>query len=286
MRVVVHGAGAIGAGIGGRLAGVGVEVCLVARGEHGRVMRERGLCLRTPDRDVTLRIPCVEGLAEVDWRDDDVVLVAVKLNDARAAYAELAAVAGTERPVVMGQNGTLGSEWARQAGHQQVIDSMVWVPAERLVPGTVDLHGAPLPGAIDLASDPGLAAPLREAGFRCTVRDDLARWQRAKWVTNLCGAAFVFDRTEWIPELQEEGHRVLAAAGFDVASAEELEAYVGDIGLAPIHGRERLPGGSTAQTAQRRQPLETRWLTGPLVELADRVGVPVPRNRALLALAT
>ena len=47
-RVVIVGAGAIGAGIGGLLHHVGSDVMLVARGAHGRAMAERGLDLRLP----------------------------------------------------------------------------------------------------------------------------------------------------------------------------------------------------------------------------------------------
>ena len=44
-RVIVLGAGAIGASVGALLYETGVSVVLVARGEHGRVMAQRGLDL-------------------------------------------------------------------------------------------------------------------------------------------------------------------------------------------------------------------------------------------------
>lgn len=285
IRLVVVGAGAIGAGVGGLLAHAGLEVVLVARGDHGRAIRDQGLHLRTPSLDVHLELPCVERLDQVDWQEQDVALVAVKLNHAEQVYADLCTAAGPDRTVVMGQNGMLGSTWAHRAGLKRVVDSMVWVPAQRLTPGLVDLHGTPIPGAIDLSTDAGLAAWLRRAGFRCTVRDDLLAWRRAKWLTNLCGAAFVFDLQAWVAELISEGAEVLRAAGLAFVSQQELQDYVGDISLDTIAGEERLPGGSTRQSAWRGAPLETRWLNGPLVALADQVGVDVPRNRALLAMA-
>lgn len=47
-HLVILGAGAIGAGVGGLLWDSGVDVLLVARGAHGRALAERGLDLRLP----------------------------------------------------------------------------------------------------------------------------------------------------------------------------------------------------------------------------------------------
>ena len=57
MRYVVYGAGAVGGGIGGKLAQAGKDVVLIARGDHLRAMQADGLRLRTPREDV--RVPVV-----------------------------------------------------------------------------------------------------------------------------------------------------------------------------------------------------------------------------------
>src|SRR3954462_12058926 len=79
MRFVVYGAGAIGGGVGGRLAEAGHEVVLIARGEHPDAIRDAGLRLVVPDAEpLTLSIPVVSHPAGLDFRDDDVVLMAMK----------------------------------------------------------------------------------------------------------------------------------------------------------------------------------------------------------------
>ncbi|WP_409074383.1 ketopantoate reductase family protein, partial [Micromonospora chalcea] len=61
MRYVIIGAGAVGGTIGVLLADAGHDVTLVARGAHLDALRERGLTLRTPEREVTGRLPAVAG---------------------------------------------------------------------------------------------------------------------------------------------------------------------------------------------------------------------------------
>jgi 2-dehydropantoate 2-reductase len=82
MRYIVIGAGAIGGTIGGRLSAGGHEVVLVARGAHLDALRTRGLSLATPDGTSTLDIPAVGGPGELGLREDDVLLLATKTQDA------------------------------------------------------------------------------------------------------------------------------------------------------------------------------------------------------------
>ncbi|MEZ4323004.1 MAG: 2-dehydropantoate 2-reductase N-terminal domain-containing protein [Myxococcota bacterium] len=280
-RIVIVGAGGIGGGLGGLLAHAGFHVELVARGAHGREIRANGLRVVRPEGELVLRLPCHARVADVPWGPGDVAFVATKLGDAEAAYDEVLAAAGPDVPVVVGQNGVVADTWAR-ARFRTVVDTVVWVPAQFLEPGRVELYGVPVPGAVALEpTGAWLAAALADAGFRTAVHTDLGPWKRAKWITNLCGHAIAKGRADLAPGLMEEGHVVLAAAGLEVAS-EALEAWVGDLRLATLDGRERLAGGSSAQSLVRGRPSEVQWLNGPLVDLAREVGVAVPLNEAVL----
>src|SRR5947208_7966753 len=86
MRYIIIGAGAVGGSIGGRLAGAGHEVVLVARGAHYANLRGFGLHLRVPDGSYTYRLPTVDGPAGLgELRPDDVLVLAVKTQDTAAA---------------------------------------------------------------------------------------------------------------------------------------------------------------------------------------------------------
>ena len=105
MRFIIYGAGAIGGVVGARLFESGHEVVLIARGEHLRAIQSSGLTLQAPSATVTLTIPAVGLPAEIEFRSDDVVFLAMKTNDTEAAVAELVAAAGSEIPVICLQNG-------------------------------------------------------------------------------------------------------------------------------------------------------------------------------------
>lgn len=284
-RLVVLGAGAIGGGIGGSLAACGVEVGVIARGLHGRAIAQRGLRVARPDGAVTVDVPCWSRPDEVDWRPDDTVLVATKLFDARDAFDALARAAG-DVTVIGGQNGVHADGWARER-FTRVVSSMVWVPAALGGPGDVRLHGVPVPGAVDLGPGGEAWVPhLRAAGFRSVLRPDIDRWKHGKWTTNLAGTAFAVGHPELAEAAVAEGRAVLRAAGIPFVDAEELEAALGDIGVAPVDGVERASGGSAALARASGRPLETRWLNGALVDLAASRGLSAPVNGRLCALAS
>jgi choline dehydrogenase-like flavoprotein len=90
MRYIIIGAGAVGGTIGGRLFEGGHEVVLVARGSHLDALRAQGLRLVTPDGEVALPVAAVGQPGELDLRDGDVLVLAVKTQDAEAVLAEWA----------------------------------------------------------------------------------------------------------------------------------------------------------------------------------------------------
>ena len=105
MRFVILGAGAVGGVIGARLHQAGFDVTLIARGSHLEAIRRDGLTLLTPVERVTLTVPAAAHPGEVDWSEDDVVLLATKSQDTLGALTALRAAAGTTVPLVCVQNG-------------------------------------------------------------------------------------------------------------------------------------------------------------------------------------
>src|SRR5579875_1917744 len=105
MRYIIYGAGAVGGTIAGRLQQAGRNVVMICRGEHLRVVRERGLTLRTPDGDHQLPVPAVGHPNELTFTPDDVVLLTMKANQTSAALDDLEAAGGYDLPIVCCQNG-------------------------------------------------------------------------------------------------------------------------------------------------------------------------------------
>src|SRR6185436_17423785 len=99
MRIAVFGTGGVGGYFGGRLAEAGEAVTFIARGEHLRAIRERGLRVESLAGDFTI------STAEATDRPErvgpvDVVLVCVKGWQVREAGAALRPMLGEKSFVV------------------------------------------------------------------------------------------------------------------------------------------------------------------------------------------
>ena len=114
------------------------------------------------------------------------------------------------------------------------------------------------------------------------VRPDIMRWKYSKLLMNLgnvvqAGFAPSEAATELSRRARDEGRACLAAAGIDVASADEDRQRRGDLlTLRPVGDRPRA-GGSTWQSLARGAPrLETDYLNGEIVLIGRQPRLPHP----------
>lgn len=308
MRYIIIGAGAVGGAVGGRLAGAGYEVVLVARGAQYTALRDGGLRLRVPDGEFTYRLPVVDGPAGLNTlRADDVLVLAVKTQDTRAALdawgpapVEGGGTAAERLPLLCAQNGVEGQRVALRR-FRHVYGVCVWLPATFVVPGTVSAAGSPLTGILHLGVHPRgtdetarlIAADLEKSRFEAPVVPDLARWQYAKLLSNLANAVEAVtgpvqgeEALEFVERVRAEGVAVLDAAGIAYASGEEQRALRGDkVTLLPLDDAPRGGGSSWQSLTRGTGTVEADYLNGEIALLGRLHGVPTPLNALLQRLA-
>jgi 2-dehydropantoate 2-reductase len=284
MRFVVLGAGAIGGSVGALLARAGLDVALIARGRHGDAIRERGLRLDTPDETFVVR---VHVTSTPDLRDEDVVLLAVKTQDAELAIRDIP----PRVPIVCLTNG-IAAERIAARHSQSVFGAYVFVGGSHLEPGNVQLWSSPIAGVIDVGAYPQgagelaitISSMLQHAGFASMVREDIMRYKRGKLLLNLLNVAEAlcgpFD--DELDEIEERA-RAEAIACFEAAGLEYTIDKTRFVGVKQIGGTSR-PGGSTWQSLMRRKTLETDFLNGEIVALGRAHGIPTPTNALLQRL--
>ncbi len=298
MRFIVVGAGAIGGVIGGRLFESGHDVVLVARGRHLEAIRSDGLTVASPSGTVTLPIPVVGHPAEAQLAPRDVAIIATKSQDTQTVLDGLVA-SGTERLVVAcAQNGVRNEEAAlRMFG--DVYGICVMSPTAHSEPGIVEAYSDPVAGILDVGRYPSgtddVAVAIAEAfsasTFVSEARPDIMRWKYRKLIMNLYNALeALLGVGPWPDEITSaiglEATVVLAAAGIDVASAEEDRERRSDLlSLSPVAGGRR-GGGSSWQSLERGLgSIETDYLNGEIVLLGRLHGVPTPVNAFVQRLA-
>jgi 2-dehydropantoate 2-reductase len=291
-RFVVVGAGAIGGVVGALLARAGLDMLLVARGEHGETIRRDGLLLQRPDHDEVVRVAVeLGGPQAVDFGAGDVVLLAVKSQDTEAAIRALAESASPETPVVCLQNG-LENERVALRRFARVVAANVMVPASHTTPGVVVAHSGPFPGIIDVGRYPRgrdgvceeVSSALRRAGFDSRADAEVMRWKHAKLRVNvgnavraLCGPEPA--STRLLAIVRDEALAVLAAARLDHTPPDEYAARrAGIVTPRAVPGAPRL-GSSTAQSLARGTgSAEADYLNGEIALLGRLHGVPAPAN--------
>jgi 2-dehydropantoate 2-reductase len=296
MRLVVVGAGAIGGLVGARLHAGGETVLLVARGDHGRVVREDGLRIEGPESTVVVRVPSVEDVRSVEFRSGDAVLLATKSQHTAEVLAALRGVAPVDTPVVCVQNGVENERLALRQ-FTNVYGVCVMCPATHLRPGAIQAYRAPVAGIFDVGRYPGgiddvalaLAESLVAAGLAAQARPDIMRWKYAKLLLNLGNAieAIAGPAARGGPVFElawREGVACLVAAGIDFVSPEEDAARRADIVPLPTPGQPR--GGSSWQSMMRQTGnVEADYFNGEIVLLGRLHGVPTPVNALLQRLA-
>ncbi|MER5220825.1 ketopantoate reductase family protein [Streptomyces flaveus] len=308
MRYIIIGAGAVGGAIGGRLAGAGCEVVLVARGAQYEALRERGLRLVVPDGPHVQRLTTVDGPHALgELRADDVLVLAVKTQDSAAALESWAPVtvagggtAGERLPLVCAQNGVESQRLALRR-FRRVYGMCVWLPATFVEPGVVSAAGTPLTGILHLGRYPSgtdetarrIAADLEKSRFEAPVVPDVTRWQYAKLLGNLANAieavSGVLTSEEGIAlydRVRAEGEAVLAAAGIAYAGDEEQkQARADKMRFEPFDGSERGAGSSWQSLHRGTGTIEADYLNGEIALLGRLHGVPTPLNELLQRLA-
>jgi 2-dehydropantoate 2-reductase len=297
-RFIVYGAGAIGGPLAAGLYGAGHDVVAVARGSHYEAIAARGLRVEAPEGPAVSRLPVVDHPSRLEFRGDDIVVLAMKSHDTAAALGTLAGLARPGTPIVCVQNG-VENERAALRLFPNVYGVLVITPGTHLSPGVVVAPSSPVRGVLDVGCYPhGLDPTAHEiAGAFQTARyssrpvRDIQRWKYAKLLTNLANAAEVVlgdgaRGSAVAGRARQEALACYAAAGIGYASDEEMRAREsGIVTYRPVHGREWLVSSSVQSVARGTGSLECDYLNGEIVLLGRACGVPAPVNELLQRLA-
>jgi len=314
VRIVIAGAGAIGGYIGARLAKSGADVVLYARGPHLAAMRERGLRVISPDGDFEVK-PAVTGDLETIG-PADVVFLGVKAHGLTALAPQLRPVLGAETAVVSTQNGIPwwyfqnyggeldglrlervdpGGAIAAAIEPRRVVGSLAYFATDVVEPGVIrHTEGNKIsfgePDGTKSERARTIAAPLIAAGFRCPINQ---RFRHELWVKLLGNVAFnpisaltggTLEELARHPEVSKVVRALMA----------ETEAVASRLNIdLPISIDQRMAGAekvgahktSMLQDLEAGRPMELEAIVGAVVELGERLGVPMPATRTVYACA-
>src|SRR5271157_2318775 len=310
MRFLIAGAGAIGAYIGARLARAGFEVTLFARGPHLRAMQEHGVQVRSSEGDFVARPKIVSSVEDVE--PPDVVFLGVKAHGLPQLVPQLRPVLGPDTTVVSTQNGIpwwyfqgFGGDWeglrlervdpggviSSAIEARRVVGSIVYFSTEIPAPGVIQhIEG----NRISLGEPNGsrsdrcrrIAEALIASGLRCPLT---TRLRHEIWVKVLGNASLnpvsALTRATLVQMVRDPG-----VCSVIRNIMQEVEGVSHKLGMElPVSIDQRIAGAekvgehktSMLQDLEAGRPMELEALVGAVVELGERVGLPMSCTRTV-----
>jgi 2-dehydropantoate 2-reductase len=297
MKILVMGAGAVGAYFGARLQQAGEQVVFCARGDNLRALREHGIEVKSFKGDFKLAV-----VATADPKEHapyDLILFAVKSYDTEASARQLEGCLAHDGILMTIQNGVENEEiLCRYFPRESVMGGNSRVGAELFAPGKI-LHTAI--GVIEFGELDGRITPRAERLAELFKRADIfgelttdlktIRWYKLMGNSST-NSVSALSRTTLGQMLGDpEGYqlvRTLMLETLAVGRAEGAKVTDDRVDLQLNQIQKALKADiiktSTLQDLEKGKPLEYDAISGAVVRAARRHGMAVPATETVYAL--
>ena len=308
--IVVYGAGSIGSTIGGWLTPKYHNVYLTARGEHAKIMKDRGLTLIETDKiPETVSVQRINSLSEAP--NPRVVVLAVKNYDLEEAAHDIFSKLGNKPTIVALQNG-VENQSVLPKYFSSVIYGVVGYSAMITKPGTVEYQsrGPVYLGTIDNRPQYSIEEICQtfNLGFLAEITSRLQDTVHCKIVLNLTNALFTlvglnyseissYDKLATVASrLVNEGIDVIQAAGYReyqfknypswraLRSGLKLPSFMRTSVLKRNVKHALLNSMGQDVLIKRRKKTELEFLNKYILDMAVSAGMQAPCNRVLYNL--
>jgi 2-dehydropantoate 2-reductase len=298
VKILVYGAGGVGAFYGALLARGGHQVHFVARGPQLEALRERGLRITSFTLGEVTVPSLVATSSAAEASGVELALVCVKAHQTAAILDDLATVVGPDTLVVALQNGVEADGiLAGRFGSHRVPAAVVYVGATVVAPGVVShvANGLILLGA-PRGFDPRRLEALQQAlsvtGLPVRIAGDIReeQWRKLIWNASFNPVSALVERTPGeilatpplkalVSGLMREVIAVARAQGIELSDREIDE----QIGWTQANPAIRT---SMEVDRQRGRALETEALVGVVIRRGRECGVPTPLSEQIYARLT
>lgn len=293
MRIAFMGSGGLGGYFGARLCKGGADVHFIARGKHLQAMRSEGLRVEGPEPIHIDQVNATDDPREVGAVD--FVMLCVKLWDTEVALQQIRPLVAPGTAIISFQNGVLKDQYLQAAYDQsQIMGGVGYVATTIDRPGVIRQTGPMqrlLFGEFDGSRSPrgeALLAACLAGGINAELSQNILReiWQKYVFLVGLSGTTSTIRK----PIGAIRGNAQTRAFLLDVMREVVAVGRAHGVDLAENYAEVRLQladdvahdmTSSMHHDLERGNPLEIRWLSGGVVELGQRKGVPTPLNRAI-----
>lgn len=137
MKILIAGSGGVGGYYGGLLAQSGNDVTFLARGEHLRAIRERGLQVKSVHGDFTV-FPAQATDTPAEVGPVELILFCTKTYDTEHVAEALRPCVGADTAIISLQNGVDAAERIGAIlGMEHVLGGATWISSAVEAPGVI-----------------------------------------------------------------------------------------------------------------------------------------------------
>jgi len=311
LKIVIYGAGAIGATLGGWLTQNYENVYLLARGDNAKAMKSNGLVLYTKEKNDAESIPVnvIEDLNELS--SIDVVVIAVKNYNLKEVAKDISMKLGDKPVIVALQNG-IENQKILPKYFTKIIYGTIVIGAWQDNPGIFGNRGKGeiILGTIENKNQEMLekVSKIFNLGFPTTSTNKLQEAAHSKLVINLLNSLFtlvnsklqdntaIFKLWKIYANVFLEGVKIIQAAGYQeyklkyLPSWKTMEFALDFDKVAAVNDFKknlkfyRLNSMAQDMILRQKNQSELESLNGYLIKLADSHGLEVPYNRTIYKL--
>jgi len=294
VRIGVYGAGAVGGYFGGRLAQAGEDVVFIARGDHLRAIRERGLRVDSFKGNFLIHPaqatddPAQAGAA-------DAVLVAVKAWQVPDVAEKMRPMIGHSTFVVPLENGVdAPTQLSAVLGEDKVLGGLSKIFSFIVEPGYIR-HGGAEPavafGELDNRKSER-SERLRDAFVKAGVRADIpvdihaAMWEKFLFIATISGIGAVCRAPIGVLRSVSQTRALMEQSMLEILTVARAKGIMmRDDAIARSMGFvDMLPAEGTASMQRdilEGKPSELENQCGTIVRLGKELGVETPLHSFL-----
>ena len=299
LRIAVFGTGGVGGYFGGRLAQAGEDVTFIARGEHLRAIKAKGLKVDSTSGDFTIYpAKATDELSEIGAVD--LVIVGVKAWQVAVAARTMKPLVDANTTVLPLQNGVDAvSQLVNELGSDSVIGGLCKIVSYVVEPGHIR-HAGFTPSIVIGELDnrrtnriTEIEQVLKGAGIEVTIAADIqvALWMKFLFITSFSGvgamanapAGILRSDAKWRAQIMNamaEIYTLAHARGINLPP-NAIETAMSSVDALPEDGTSSMQRDIAAG-----KPSELESQNGAVVRLAREAGIDVPTHELIYRTLT
>lgn len=294
MKIYIMGSGGVGGYFGGRLAKVGNDVTFIARGEHYRAIKERGLTVKSVIGDFKVKpVQIINSASKIN--NPDLIVFTVKTYDTDKVSKQLAKVVNKDTIIITFQNGVDNDNQIKKyVKSSNIYPGLAFVISTKTKPGLIEQTGGLrkiIFGDRNNSKNQKLKEIeklMRDAEINAVLSDDITRdlWKKFMFINAFSGMTAICRSsigkvlgnpiTKFLYErCIKEAISVAKAMGINVVDDILQTIITISTNTAPASKSSLLIDVEN----KRRNEIES--LNGTLVKLAKKNSVDVPINELI-----